>query len=113
MDHIIYCKEGIAYVVFQPGTMRPMICGSLVNANFWELPTNTIELDIDLYSNVIELEYKSQLYLNKQLQLDIISPYSLLLRLDERDFETNTLSPVGFKITQQDLFAIGDKYLRK
>lgn len=110
MDNFIQCQEGIAYICLYPGNFKPMIMGSLVNSNYWELPTRYQLLKIEDYRETIKPIQDEEFNPDWcQLKVDILSENSICLRLFEVDSEE---SPVPFTIQSRQLFEIAKGCLK-
>ena len=47
MERVIYCNEGIAYICLCNENMDVLICGSLVNSSYWNLPFKYVMININ------------------------------------------------------------------
>jgi hypothetical protein len=107
MEHEIICEEGICFVALCPpfSLNQIMICGSLMNAIYFEMPSTSIILDIEKYCDDIILLNNITIEECK-MKVDIISSNSVCLRLYEINSRASEDYVVGFKIRQDNLFKI-------
>lgn len=101
MDNCIICKQGICFIKFSSPN-KIMICGSLMNAIYFEMPPKRITLDIQKYKdNIILLD---NIFLEEcEMTLDILSRNSCCLRIYEKNIRGTQDYFVGFKINESTL----------
>jgi len=96
--------------------MDILVCGSLVNASYWKLPSFKI-LTIDEFTiqpNKADLKDNNIInyMLECELKVDIISSNSIYLRLYKKDFEDEDEgTTIGFSINTKELLKIAQYVL--
>ena len=112
MEYELICTEGIAYIAlcYPLSLNKIMFSGSIIDAMYFELPSNNIVLDVNKYSQyILPLEEPIQ---NHRIKVDIISHNSVCLRVYKIDKHLETEENViGFKIKQGDLLKIARECL--
>ena len=112
MEHEIICEEGICFATISPpfSLNKIMICGSLINALYYEMPPISIVLDNEKYADDIIL--LDNIFLEEcQIKLDIISHNSFCLRVYEKNSRGSEDYFIKFKIKQNSLFKIVNHFL--
>jgi hypothetical protein len=107
MDHEIICEEGICFIaLFQPLLLNKiMMCGSIMNAVYLEMPPINVVLDTKDYSDDIVLLENISLEECK-IKVDVVSYNSICLRVFEKNSRGSEDYIVGFKIRQDNLLKI-------
>lgn len=115
MEYYIDCVDGIAFMSLT-ANYEILISGSLLNAMYWNMPSNHI-LNAHDYNLIIigkDLQQNNTNIQDCELKVDVVSNNSICVRLYEKDhLHDEENETVGFKITQGELFKIAKKYLQK
>ena len=121
MTDIINCKDGIAHISLCRNNMDILVCGSLVNASYWTLPSFKIltmgEFTIQPNKEDCKDNNIINYMLECELKVDIISSNSIYLRLYKKDFENgddgDEGTSIGFSIETKELLKIAQYVLYK
>jgi len=107
MEHEIICEDGICFMsLFQPLLLNKiMICGSIANAVYWEMPPINVVLDIEEYGDYIFLLDNISIE-ECVIKVDVISYNSICLRVFEKNSRCAEDYFIRFKITQGNLLKI-------
>ena len=115
MDDKINCEHGVAYMSLSSNHQNILVCGSLVKASYWTLPSSIL-LDIKEYNlipNEKDLKDNDITYYKHdcELKVDIISTNSICLRLYKKDYDDDEGNYIGFCISTRELFKISQIFL--
>jgi hypothetical protein len=111
MTDKINCKDGIAHISLCRNNTDILVCGSLVNASYWTLPSFKIltmgEFKIQPNNEDCKDNNIINYMLECELKVDIISSNSIYLRLYKKDFEDDDEgTTIGFSINTEELLKI-------
>ena len=121
MTDKINCKDGIAHISLCRNNMDILVCGSLVNVSYWELPPfKTLTMgEYIIKPNKEDCKDNNIInyMLECELKVDIISSNSIYLRLYKKDFENgddgDEGTSIGFSIETKELLKIAQYVLYK
>jgi hypothetical protein len=95
--------------------MDILVCGSLVNASYWTLPSFKILTMCEFTIQPNKEDCKDNNIINYmlecELKVDIISSNSIYLRLYKKDFEEDEGTTIGFSINTKELLKIAQYVL--